>query len=163
MADTQVTQEGLAESLRLDQARYNRLIQTLSEAEQVTPFTPEGWSVKDFLAHMAHWKQAAHAFLVAYIHDQPLPTFIESGDEANAKQQRIYASLSLQQAQSFWQEAHTHLLHLVVDELDEDHLTGEVHVPWDEEGTAPACTLVAEMCGHDVEHLELIERHFKIS
>lgn len=163
MPDTQITQEGLAESLRLDQERYNRVIQTLSEADQVTPFTAEGWSVKDFLAHMAHWKQAAHAFLVAFVHDQPLPAYIESGDEANAKQQQVYASLSLQEAHSFWQETHTHMLHLVVDELDGSHLTEEVHVPWDEKDTEQACGLVAEMCSHDVEHFELIEGNFNLA
>ncbi|MHB8597427.1 MAG: DinB family protein [Ktedonobacteraceae bacterium] len=162
MADTQITQEGLAESLRLDRKRFDRVTQSLSETEQVTPFTPEGWSVKDFLAHMAHWKQAAHAFLVAFVHDQPLPAFIESGDEANATQQQIYASLSLQEAHSFWQETHTHMLNLVVDELDKNRLTEEVHVPWDEEDTEQACGLVAEMCGHDGEHFALIEKHFKI-
>ncbi|HLJ34255.1 MAG TPA: maleylpyruvate isomerase N-terminal domain-containing protein [Ktedonobacteraceae bacterium] len=161
MADTQITQEELAESLRQDQKHFDLVTQTLSETDQITPFTQEGWSVKDFLAHMAHWKQAAHAFLVAFVHDQPLPTYIESGDKANAIQQQIYASLSLQEAQSFWQEAHTHMLHLVVDELGENLMTEEVHVPWDEEGTEQACGLVAEMCGHDVEHFELIEGHFK--
>lgn len=161
MADTQITQEGLAESLRQDQKHFDLVTQTLSETDQITPFTQEGWSVKDFLAHMAHWKQAAHAFLVAFVHDQPLPPFVESSDRANARQQQIYASLSLQEAQSFWQETHTHMLHLVVDELDENRLTEEVHVPWDEEGTEQACGLVAEMCGHDVEHFELIEGHFK--
>lgn len=163
MADTQFTQEGLAESLRLDQERFNRVTQTLSETAQVTPFTSEGWSVKDFFAHMAHWKQAAHAFLVAFVHDQPLPAFVESGDEPNAKQQRIYSSLSLQEAQSFWQETHTHMLHLIVDELDADHLNAEVHVPWDEEAMASACELVADMCGHDAEHFDLIEGHFKLT
>jgi hypothetical protein len=163
MADTQITQEGLAESLRLDQERFNLVTQKLSETGQVAPFTPEGWSVKDFLAHMAHWKQAAHAFLVAYVHDQPYPPFVESGDEANAKQQRIYASLSLPEAQSFWQETHTHMLHLVVDELDENHLHEEVRVPWNEEAMVSACELVADICGHDAEHFDLIEEHFKVT
>lgn len=164
MADTHIThitQEGLAESLRLDQKRFDRVTLSLSETEQTTSFTSEGWSVKDFLAHMAYWKQAAHACLVAFVHDQPLPPVIESGDEANAKQQQIDASLSLPEAQSFWQETHTHMLHLVVDELDENRLTEEVHVPWDEVATEQACTLVTEMCGHDGEHFELIEKHFK--
>jgi len=163
MTDTQITQEDLAESLRLDQARFDNVTQSLSETEQVTPFTAEGWSVKDFLAHMAHWKQAAHAFLVAFVHDQPLPSVVESGDEANAIQQQIYASFSLQEAQSFWQETHTHILHLVVDELDKDHLTAEVHVPWDAEDTEQACTLVMQMCEHDVEHFEIIEGYFNLA
>lgn len=162
MANTQLTQEELAESLRLDQERFNLVIQTLSETEQVTPFTSEGWSVKDFFAHMAHWKQASHAFLVAFVHDQPLPSFVESGDEANATQQRIYAALSPQEAQSFWQETHTHLLHIVVDELDENHLSEEVHVPWDEEEMVSACELVADTCGHDAEHFDLIKRYFNL-
>lgn len=162
MTDTPMTQEHLVESLRLDQQRFDRITHALTATDQTTPFTAEGWSVKDFLAHMAHWKRAAHASLVAFVHDQPPPTPIASGDEANAKQQQIYASLSLPEAQSFWQEAHTQMLHLVVDELDENRITAEVHVPWDEIDTLPASTLVAEMCDHDSEHFELIEAHFKL-
>lgn len=163
MTDTTMTQEKLVESLRLDQQHFDRLTHALTQSDQTTPFTPEGWSVKDFLAHMAHWKQAAHASLVAFVHDQPSPTPIESGDEANARQQQIYASLSLPEAQSFWQETHTQMLHLVVDELDDNRLTTEVHVPWDETDTQPACTLVAEMCDHDIEHFALIKAHFNLT
>ena len=158
----ELTQEGLVEALRLDEERFNQVIQALSESDQLAPFTVEGWSVKDFLAHMAHWKQAAHAFLVAYVHDQPYPAAIESGDEANAIAHEQYASLSLPEAQTFWQDTHTHLLHLIIDELDNEQLAQEVRVPWDENGTERACSLIAEMCGHDVEHLALIESHFQL-
>ena len=157
---TELTQEGLAEALRLDEERFNHLVRRLSDSDQSAPFTPEGWSVKDYFAHMAHWNQAAHAFLVAFVHDQPYPPAFDSGDEANAVAREQYASLSLQEAQNFWRETHTHLLHLIVDELDNERLSEEVRVPWDEHDTATACTLVADMCEHDGEHLTLIESHF---
>ncbi len=157
-----MTQEQLVETLRLDQQHFDRITHALTATDQTTPFTPEGWSVKDFLAHAAHWKQAAHASLVAFVHDQPPPAPIASGDEANARQKQIYASLSLPEAQSFWQETHTQMLHLIVDELDENRLTSEVHVPWDASDTQPASTLIAEMCDHDTEHFAFIETHFNL-
>jgi len=115
----QLTQQELLDLLQEYNARYQKVILHLNDEEQQTAFTPEGWSVKDFLSHMSHWTAATHKVLVAYVHDQPLPPAIASGDEANAKVRETAQELSLPQVRNYWEETHMHLTHLVADELDD--------------------------------------------
>lgn len=156
------TQQQLLDSLQEDAARFQKLIIRLSDEEQQTAFTPEGWSVKDFLSHMSHWKAATHKTLVAYVHDQPLPPVTPSGDEANAEACTLDTALSLPQVRNSWEETHMHLTHLVVDELNDQKLQEETLPPWSEDAPMPICSIVAEMCAHDAEHFELIEQYFEI-
>jgi hypothetical protein len=156
------TQQGLLDSLHDDHARFQRLITRLNDEEQQTAITPEGWSVKDFLAHMSHWKAATQKVIVAYTRDQPLPPVTPSGDEANAEAREMDKELSLPQVRNYWEETHMHFIHLVADELDDEKLQEEVRPPWDEDTTEPICTIVASICEHDAEHFELIEQYFEI-
>lgn len=163
MANTHQTQEGLIESLRLDRTRFQHITNNLSTDEQEKPFSPEGWSIKDFIAHMAHWKKAAHALLVAYTHDQPLPPVEPSGDEPNAERRQCYSTLTLDEAQAFWEETNQQFIDLLADELDDARLSEEVRAPWSDDDTLTVCDLVADMCGHDAEHMDFIEQYFTIS
>src|SRR5579871_915876 len=112
MATSLPTRDMLLVSLQADQDRFNALVGLLSDADQENAFTPEGWSVKDFLSHMTHWKHATHALLVAYLHDQPLPPAIPEGDEANAEQRRLDAVRPLADVQAAWKEVHERLQRL---------------------------------------------------
>ncbi len=154
------TQSSLLESLKRDQERFNILVNRLSEEQQLQPITPEGWSVKDFLAHMAHWKATTHALLVAYTHDQPLPPVTLSGDEINAEMRQQDASRTLQDVHNYWAEKHSYLLHIITNELDDTRLSEEIRPPWGGE-EQPICVIIAEICEHDREHFLLIERHVK--
>jgi len=156
------TQQGLLDSLQDDHARFQKLISRLNDEEQQTAITSEGWSVKDFLSHMSHWKAATQKLVVAYTHDQPLPPVRPSGDEANAEAREMDQELSLPQVRNYWEETHMHLTHLVADELDDKKLQEEVRPPWDEHTVEPLCTMVASMCEHDAEHFSLIEQYFEI-
>ncbi|GAC1378900.1 MAG: hypothetical protein NVS4B7_19850 [Ktedonobacteraceae bacterium] len=160
--EIQLTQEGLLDLVKQDQGRFTEVVHQVSDTDQERPFTQAGWSVKDFIAHMAHWKKVMHALLVAYTHDQPLPPVEASGDEPNQFQRQEYASLSLSEVHAFWQETHTHLLHLIVDELDDKCLLEEVRAPWDEKDTLQIGHVIAEICGHDTEHLDFIGSYFRI-
>jgi len=151
------TQESLLESLKHDHDRFDILVSRLSEEQQTVPISPEGWSVKDFLAHMADWKAATHAVLVAYTHDQPLPDITPSGNEANATMRQRDVSRSLQDVSTYWQDTQTHLLHLMVDELDDKRLAETVRPPWGGE-EQELCVIIAEIIEHDREHFLLIER-----
>jgi hypothetical protein len=155
------TQQSLLDAFEEDAARFQRMIMALDDEQQQVAFTPEGWSVKDFLAHMSHWKAATHKVLVAYTHDQPLPPVMPSGDEANAEAREVDKALSLPQVRNYWEETNTHLLHLIADELDDERLKEEVRSPWDD-NPMPICTILADICEHDGEHFELIEQYFEI-
>ncbi len=162
MAIGRPTQQSILDSLQEDYTRFQRLVNHLSDEEQQIAFTPEGLSARDYLAHMAHWKAATLKLIVAYTHDQPLPPVMPSGDEANAEAREMDKGLSLPQVRNNWEETHLSFTHLVADELDDEKLQEEVHPPWDENPPMPLCTIIADICGHDAEHFELIEQYFEI-
>ena len=155
------TQQSLLDAFQDDAARFQRVINALNEEQQQVAITPEGWSVKDFLSHMSHWKAAMLRFLVAYTHDQPFPPGIRSGDEANAEAREMDKALSLPQVRNYWEETHMHLVHLIADELDDARLKEEVRSPWGDD-LVPICMTIADICEHDAEHFELIEQYFEI-
>ncbi len=156
------TQQGLLDAFQDDHARFQRVINALNEEKQQIAITPEGWSVKDFLAHMSHWKAATQKLLVAYTHDQPLPPITPSGNEANAEAREMDKALSLPQVRNYWEETNMHLIHLIADVLDDERLKEKVRPPWDDDPPMPICTIIADICAHDAEHFELIEQYFEI-
>lgn len=160
MAMQRPTQQEILDALQEDLARFQKLIIRLNDEQQQIAITPQGWSVRDFLAHMSHWKAATQKLLVAYTHDQPLPPVMPSGDEANEEARQMDKSLSLPQVRNYWEEAHERFTHLVADNLDDKTLQEEVRPPWDERSTEPICTIVASICEHDNEHFTLIEQYF---
>ncbi len=162
-----ITQDSLIELLHSDHARFTQLMNRLNAEEQQKPFTPEGWSVKDFLAHMTHWKKLTHELVVALAHDQPFPKIPEATDERdedelNEIQRQIYAPLPLAEVQANWEQVQTYLEHIVVDELDDRRLSEEVPAPWDEDIMIASGALIADMCDHDAKHFERIEEHFQL-
>jgi hypothetical protein len=155
------TQQALLDAYQENHERFLKLISDLDEEQQQTPFSPEGWSVKDFLSHMSHWKAATLKLIVAYTHDQPLPPVTPSGDEANAEAREMDKALSLPQVRNYWEETHMHFTHVIADVLDNKELQEEVRPPW--EGVSQSlCSIVAEICEHDEEHFELIDQYFEI-
>lgn len=161
MATQLPTQQDLLDSLQDDLARFRKLINRLNDEEQQTPITPEGWSFKDFLSHMSHWKAATRMVIVAYIHDQPLPPVTPLGDKANEEAREMDKELSLPEVRNYWEETHMHLTHLVADYLDDMKLMEKARSPR-AEATETLCEMVASICEHDAEHFELIEQYFEI-
>jgi hypothetical protein len=159
----QPTQQEILDFLQEDLARFHKLINRLNEEQQQVAITPQGWSVKDFLAHMSHWKAATQKLLVAYTHDQPLPPVMPSGDEADEEARQMDKSLSLPQVRNYWEETHEHFTHLVADNLDDKTLREEVRPPWDGNTDEPICAIVASICKHDAEHFALIEQYFEVA
>ena len=157
-----VTQQELLDAFQENHERFLKLIGNLDEEQQQTPFTPEGWSVKDFLSHMSHWKASILKLIVAYTHYQPLPPVMPSGDAANAEAREMDKPLSLPQVRNYWEETHMHFIHVIADVLDDKKLQEEVRPSWDADATQSLCSIVAEICEHDEEHFELIDQYFEI-
>ena len=153
------SQAEILEILAQDNVRYADLLHRFSDADLQRPFTPEGWSVNDFLAHMTYWKDATRALLVAYLHDQPLPPVIPSGDTPNEEVRRQFASRTLEDIKNDWEETHSHLVHIVSEEFDGQRIVEEVRAPWDEGEFLQLGQLVAGTCEHDTEHFDLIEQY----
>jgi hypothetical protein len=158
----QPTRQDLLDAFQDDHERFLKLINHLNEEQQQIAFTPEGWSVKDFLSHMSHWKAATLKLIVAYTHDQPLPPITPLGEEANAEAREMDQELPLPKVRNYWEETHMHFTHVVADVLDDNKLQEVVRPPWDEGVTESLCSIVASICAHDDEHFELIEQYFEI-
>ncbi len=158
----QPTQQDLLDAFQGNHERFLKLINHLNDEQQQIAFSPEGWSVKDFLSHMSHWKAATLKLIVAYTHYQPLPPVTPSGDEANAEAREMDKQLPLPQVRSYWEETHTHFTHIIADVLDDKKLQEEVRPPWDDHLTESLCSIVSTICEHDQEHFALIEQFFEI-
>ena len=161
MTTKQPTQQNLLDAFQDDHARFLKLINHLNEEQQQIPFTPEGWSIKDFLSHMSHWKAATLKLIVAYTHYQPLPPVTPSGDEANEEARAMDNEIPLPSVRNYWEETHMHLTHVIADVLDDTKLQEEVRPPWEGDSES-LCSIVASICEHDEEHFELIEQYFEI-
>jgi hypothetical protein len=157
----QLTQQDLLDGFQDNHERFLKLINHLNEEQQQIAFTPEGWSVKDFLSHMSHWKAATLKLIVAYAHYQPLPPVTPSGNEANEEARAMDNEIPLPGVRNYWEETHMHLTHVIADVLDEIKLQEEVRPPW-EGDTESLCSIVASICEHDEEHFELIDQYFEI-
>ena len=142
-----------------DQQRFHDLVQHQGPEALQRPFTPEGWSAKDFIAHMTHWKRGTLARVVAYLHSQPLPPALPIGHEANATQRQLEVDSTLQEVIDEWNTIHVHLQHLLAQQLNESNITEEISATWDESEQIPICSLLEEMYKHDTEHLDLIEQN----
>ena len=162
MTTQQLTQQELLDAFQNNHERFLKLISHLDEEQQQIAFTPKGWSVKDFLSHMSHWKAATLKLIVAYTHYQPLPPVTPSGNEANAEAREMDKELPLPKVRNYWEETHMHFIHVIADVLNDKKLQEEVRPPWDEDVTESLCSIVASICQHDDEHLELIEQYFEI-
>ncbi|HYT37406.1 MAG TPA: DinB family protein [Ktedonobacteraceae bacterium] len=162
MTTQQPTQQDFLDAFQNNHAHFLKLINRLNEEQQQIAFTPSGWSVKDFLSHMSHWKAATLKLIVAYTHYQPLPPVTPSGDAANAEAREMDKELPLPKVRNYWEETHMHFTHVISDVLDDNKLQEEVRPPWDEGVTESLCSIVASICDHDEEHFELIEQYFEM-
>jgi len=123
------TQQELLDAFQDNHERFLKLINLLDEEQQQIAFTPEGWSVKDLLSHMSHWKAATLKLIVAYTHDQPLPPVTPSADAANAEAREMDRELPLPEVRNYWEETHMHFIHVIADVLNDKKLQEEVRPP----------------------------------
>ena len=62
-------QQAALAALREEFKRWEQLLTGLSEAQIIDPQLPEGWSIKDVVAHLHVWQQRSIARLDAALHD----------------------------------------------------------------------------------------------
>ncbi len=60
-----ITKTDWLQRLRAEKERWEALLQPLSETEIVAPDLPDGWSIKDVMAHLMAWQQRTNARLEA--------------------------------------------------------------------------------------------------
>src|SRR5689334_11263474 len=63
MSDAEVTKAELLRRIEAGYSSFEKLLSTLSDEQLTTPGGPDGWSVKDHLAHLASWEAGIAALL----------------------------------------------------------------------------------------------------
>ncbi len=119
-----VTKRELLERIQRSRLALEEIVNTLSAEQLATP-GPEGWTVKDHLAHVATWElgiaellQGRPRFPAMQVEQAILQK--KNADEINALIYRNNASLSLADVQSKFRAAHEQMLRAINSLEDED-------------------------------------------
>lgn len=131
--------EEILEKLREEFTRWKELLSNLSEEEITTSRLPNGWSIKDLMAHLMAWQQVTTARLeAAQLNESPvLPEWLagaspESEDELHQFNARIFEThreRSWSQVHQEWRVGFLKVLKLG-EEIPEDDLVSAGRYPW---------------------------------
>lgn len=156
--------------LRDELGRWEGMLAGLTEESASTSRLPNGWSVKDLVAHLTAWQQVTRARLdAARCGAEPtLPGWLEGGDpEAddvdryNARIDRAYRALPWADVQREWRDGFREVLDLA-DPLPAADLEEPGRYPW-LEGYPLIAVLQGTYEHHHDDHLPAllawIDRH----
>ncbi len=94
MADPTNKQEVLAEIERSHQDMV-RLLAALSDEDKTAPILPDGWSVKDSLAHLVEWEKMTLDWLARSLEGEPVKRFIPGFEyEIEAQREAVMDALN---------------------------------------------------------------------
>lgn len=150
----------LTQRMRAGSEALEAVIAGASQAALVAP-GPEGWSVKDHVAHLAAWRRKTLAALAGRPEHEALgvdQALYESGDEEgiNAALQRQAQGISLAEALADYRKVTAELLRFVED-LPEERLLGPYR-PKDPQSTLRIIDAIpGNSYEHDLEHRPWIE------
>jgi hypothetical protein len=128
--DLAMTKERLLDLVRDSHARFERVIQQLSDEEMLVPEVQGKWSVKDILAHMSAWEDHCLGFLDADARGET-PGLITSADVDRVNEQFYQESRdkSLDEVRKGFARSFQRLLDRIEALSDEDLLSPERY-PW---------------------------------
>ena len=130
--------ETILEQLTSELETWQSLITPLTEEQATVPGLPNGWSVKDLLAHLMAWQQVTRARLEAALQDRKpvLPAWLEGadpdGDDVDPLNARIYDAYrgqSWEDIYEVWQQTFRAVVSLG-ERLPENNLVSEGQYPW---------------------------------
>jgi uncharacterized damage-inducible protein DinB len=135
--------------------RIRTLTASLDPAQINTPPAPRKWSIREIAAHLADCETVFSFRLrqtLASALDQP-HAIIQPFDQEVWSQR--YAAYQFEPAMALFQAARNwNLLYLTTVSQDDRHRP----TTHPERGTMPFWTIVETMAGHDINHLQQIER-----
>ncbi len=150
----------LTRRMRAGTEALDRLLAGVGQEALIAP-GPEGWSVKDHLAHLAAWRRKTLAALAGRPEHEALgvdQAMVESGDETgiNAVLQRQAQGVSLAEALADYRNVTAELLRFV-ENLPEDRLL-EPYRPNNPDSTLRIIDVIpGNSYEHDLEHKPWIE------
>jgi len=141
---------------------FNALIDSLTDAQKAAPVLPDGWTIKDVLAHITAWEQELTGWLdVANAgHEPNVPAFTQAyTDQTNAAIYRRNRDRSYGDVYAEYQATHTHDVLRAVAALPDDPADPRWKVwrtrerPWE--------LIAGNTYGHYEEHEPAIRAAFK--
>jgi hypothetical protein len=130
------------------------------------PRSPDGWTVKDHLGHIAAWERAAIALMDRQLHyralDVPDEVYEAGGiDGVNAAMHERARALPAAAVMGELAGVHRQLLDRL-EELDDADLARPYHdfvpdAPWEDDGTPMVAWIAGNTYEHYTEHLPWIE------
>jgi hypothetical protein len=158
MTETQPTNKAeLMQRIRADRARLEQVLATLDDAA-LEKAGPDGWAIKDHLAHLTAWSQKA----AAGVQGRPFYEGLGldksavglSEDELNARLQARSHGRPAAELLAEFREANDHILQLISD-LPETKLFGP------EADKKLLANIAGNTYEHDAEHRGWIEERLK--
>jgi len=162
--DTPRTVANLLALIAASRGTLAAVVEPLSEAELSAP-GPEGWAVKDHLAHLAVWQRSLIALLEGKNRHAAmgLPGEKEaiSGDELNARLYQLHRDRPGAEVLAFSHDTHARLLAVLGRLSDQDLMMPYSHFQPDDPpyNAQPVLGWIAgNTFGHEAEHLTWIEQ-----
>jgi len=153
-----------------DWTAINALFDSLTEAQLTDIRNPDGWAIKDHIAHLTAWEQSVIAFLTGKPRHTGLdvPEAVYSNDHIDKINAVIFnkrKDLPLDEVRQTFQSIHQHLMGLIAPLTDDDLKKPYTHYLPDESGEGqgpPAINLIrGNTTEHYREHQEWIEDMLK--
>jgi len=151
-------------ALREQFTRWDELLLSLSEGGRVEPQSAEGWSIKDYLAHLNAWQQRSIARLQAVLLDREPdfphwlaeldPELVENTDAINAWIYETTRSKTWLEIYHQWREGYLMFMDCAEGITERDLLDGGKY-PW-MEGRPIALVLLASY-DHHQEHYDQLQ------
>ncbi len=146
-----------------------QLLQMMDEANKVTHdliqmVTPDqevypGWTIKEFISHLAGWDDACVQAMNAFLRGEPPVVIATRGvDHYNLQTVAERQNLNLDQAVKEWELAHQEYKRMI-SSFTEDQLNNPITFPWAENGTLGH--MIEEMANHELYHNADIRAHLK--
>jgi tetratricopeptide (TPR) repeat protein len=140
----------LVDLLQRAHEEERKFFASLSDDECSAIGTPECWSVKDVVAHLAEWKERMGQRLVAARQNEIPPTY-DDVDEANAEIFEQYRHQSWDDVLKALERAHSELVEQTQAMLESDLVDAE-RFPW-QDGRPLWRSIVGSGYSHSVQHL----------
>jgi hypothetical protein len=142
--------------------RWEELLAGLSEEQITTLHLPNGWAIKDLMAHLMAWQQISIARLeAAQLDKEPVfpewlagsdPESEEERDQFNARIYETYRDQPWSRVHQSWRDGFLRFLKMADGIPEDDHLDAEKY-PW-LKGHALIAVLQGSYEHHHVDHLE---------
>lgn len=158
MSERVVTKDGLMSHIERDWQALMTWLKTLTPHQIAEIRNPDGWAIKDHVAHMAAWENSVVVFLERRPRHEglgfPEGTFLgENLDEINDAIFRRHKNTSYEAILQNFLRVHAHLLRVLAPLTTEDLMKPYQHYLPDEPGDGPPALNV--VYGNTAHHYRL--------